>query len=163
MTGTIFTIQALLLPTYSIIFSRYHEVNILSPVFSFFMNIFGLKTSIVRNIIFIQTNVNVIPFLVTFEKLGVYLLLNILVGSLIIFALSNKKRENCKKYGLFADTIINLYNYKIYSSNIHFLRYKQNEHILGSLGFNYKFFAFFSFVNEILFNTTREFYTHRAI
>ena len=94
ISGIILSIQTAFFPIYSIFVSHGHRLDILSPVVSFFGNLLGLNTSVNNGVVFVQTIQQTYSFTTTWEKLGFFMWLNILIGAMIIFFLlySNKKK-----------------------------------------------------------------------
>lgn len=90
-SGLILIIQSAMFPLYSILVSHGHRIDILSPTFSFFANILGLKTSVNNGIIFVQTFQQTYPFTTTFEKLGFFTWFNFMIVALLIIILTYRK------------------------------------------------------------------------
>lgn len=93
LSGIILLVQISIFTLYMVFTSHGHRVDILSPIISIVGNIFGLHTSTNNGIVFIQTIQQTYPFTITWEKLGLYLWLNIFFGAFLIFILLYKKRK----------------------------------------------------------------------
>ena len=93
LTGFILILQAALFPFYQIFVSHSHRADFFSPIISPVGNLLGLKTSVNNGIVFVQTVQQTYPFTVTWEKLGLFIWFNILIGALIIFILLYRKRK----------------------------------------------------------------------
>ena len=97
LSGIIISAQTFFLPLYSIFASHNHRVDVLSPVVSSIINLFGLKTSVNNGIVFVQTTLQTYPFTITWEKLGFFTWFNILIGVLVLFIFLPKIR----KFGIY--------------------------------------------------------------
>lgn len=93
LSGFILIVQVALFPLYQIFVSHGHRADIFSSIISHVGNILGLKTSVNNGIIFVQTIQENYPFTITWEKLGLFMWFNILIGALILFILFYRKRK----------------------------------------------------------------------
>lgn len=93
ITGVILLTQTLIYPFYLHFASRYHEISPLNPVFSFLENIFGLSSSFDKNSVILKSSEGIIAVSTTWESLGLYPMLNILVGSIIVLILFSRKMK----------------------------------------------------------------------
>lgn len=94
LSGIILSIQTAFLPLYSIFVSHGHRVDALSIPVSFFGNLLGLKTTVGNGVVFVQTIQQTYSFTTTWEKLGFFMWLNIIIGAMILFfLLYNSKKK----------------------------------------------------------------------
>jgi hypothetical protein len=93
ISGVILLLHTLVFPLYMVFVSHGHRVDILSPLISFVGGFLGLHTSTNNGIVFIQTIQQTYPFTITWEKLGLYLWLNMFLGVLLIFVFLYEKRR----------------------------------------------------------------------
>ena len=101
LSGLIIILQTALLPFIYIISSHYHRVDLISPVVSFFANLFGLQTSVNDGILYTQTNSQNFPITITLEKFGFFPWVMILIGALLILFFSPKIKTYLKNILLF--------------------------------------------------------------
>jgi len=90
IAGIIILIQTLALPLYFHFASRYHKAPILNPFFSFFLNLIGLKSSFDNDSLILQASEGIISIITTWESLGLYPILNIFIGSIVILIFFSK-------------------------------------------------------------------------
>lgn len=95
-SGIIICAQTFFYPAYKIFVSHGHRVDFLAPIISIVGNIFGLKTSVNNNIVFLQTIEQTFPVTITFEKLGFFIWLNILIGTIIFLYFISKNQKIIK-------------------------------------------------------------------
>jgi len=93
LSGFILIVQATFFPLYQIFVSHSHRADIFSPIISHLGNFIGLKTSVNNGIVFVQTALETYPFIITWEKLGLFMWFNIFIGALILFILFHKMRK----------------------------------------------------------------------
>ncbi len=93
ISGLILTIQAFFIPAYVILSSHIHRVDFLSGFVSPFCNLFGLKTSVNKGIMFVQSTQQTYPITTTIEKLGFLPWFNIFIGFLFLFILFVKIKK----------------------------------------------------------------------
>jgi hypothetical protein len=105
-TGVILLVQTAVFPLYMIFVSHGHRIDVLSPVISLIANFLGLHASTNNGIVYIQTIQNTYPVTITWEKLGGYLWLNLLLGALLLFVLLYEKRKILKNALIFLLTSI---------------------------------------------------------
>jgi hypothetical protein len=91
--GVILIIQAAVFPLYVIFISHGHRIDLISPVVSFVGTILGLHASTNNGIVFIQTVQHTYPVTITWEKLGLFLWMNIVIGALLLFFICYGKRK----------------------------------------------------------------------
>jgi len=83
-SGLIILVQTLILPFFSHFAARYHRIDILNPLFSFLGKIAGLNTSFDYHSLYLQIPERVTSLYTTWENLGLFSLLNILIAGIII-------------------------------------------------------------------------------
>lgn len=115
--GFILTLQALFYPLYSIFVSHGHRIDILSPLVSMVCNLFGLGNSVQNGIIFVQSSHGMYTFTTTWEKLGFYPWMNMLLGGILLMYFLSK-REKIIKYILVFLALSSVYLLLRYASFI---------------------------------------------
>ncbi|RLF28912.1 MAG: hypothetical protein DRN08_00745 [Thermoplasmata archaeon] len=93
LSGLILIMQTVLFPFYTIFVSHGHRADFFSPLLSAAANLFGFKTSVNNGIVFVQTFQQIYPLSTTWEKLGLYPWLNIILGATLLILLMEKKRK----------------------------------------------------------------------
>jgi len=101
LSGIILSIQTAFFPLYRIFVSHGHRVDALSIPVSFFGNILGLKTTVGNGVVFVQTIQQTYSFTTTWEKLGFFMWLNIIIGAMILFFLLYNKKKTLLLITLF--------------------------------------------------------------
>lgn len=104
LSGVILTIHAGVLPLYAVFTSHGHRIDLLSPLMSFLGSFIGLHTSTNNGILFIQTIQQTYPITITWEKLGLFLWLNMLLGAVFLFVLLYEKRRTAQVTMIFLVT-----------------------------------------------------------
>ena len=96
VSGIILTIQTFFTSIYIVLVSHGHRLDFFSSIVSNVSNLFGFNSSVNEGILFIQSYQNIIPFTVTYEKLGIFIWFNIFISSLILFFLLVNKKQIIK-------------------------------------------------------------------
>ncbi|MEW6455660.1 MAG: hypothetical protein AB1410_02940 [Acidobacteriota bacterium] len=91
MQGLILLIQTLVHPFYIYFASRYHGIDLLNPFFSFLGRISGLISSFEKDSVILKSPEGMISISTTWESLGLYPILNILTGGIILIILFSSK------------------------------------------------------------------------
>lgn len=93
LSGIILLVHTAVFPLYMVFVSHGHRVDLLSPIISFVGTLFGLHASTANGMVFIQTIQQTYPVTITWEKLGIYLWLNMVLGALVVFGLFMDRRQ----------------------------------------------------------------------
>ncbi len=92
LSGIILIIQTAIFPFFVIFISHGHRIDLLSPLISWIGTVFGLHTSTTNGLVFLQTIQHTLPITTTWEKLGIFIWLNLFLGALLLLFFSRKKR-----------------------------------------------------------------------
>jgi len=101
LAGVVLLIQTMVFPFYVSFISHGHRVDILSPVISSLANFFGYHTSTNNGLLFVQTLQQTYPVTITWEKLGLFLALNMFLGALFLLMMLYEKRQMLKNIMIF--------------------------------------------------------------
>jgi hypothetical protein len=82
-TGLVITAQMLILPIFYLVFSRYHRLDLATPMVTLIMKAAGLEASTSAGALFVREGDKVFSFLTTWDSLGFYPILNIWIGGLL--------------------------------------------------------------------------------
>ena len=96
LSGIVMVIQAGVFLPYQIFAARYHQIAFLTPLFDLLIKVvkrFGIEGTLQQGIPVIQIAGTAYELPVSWEKLGLYPLMNMLVGGSVILGLSASKRK----------------------------------------------------------------------
>ncbi len=93
-TGLVLLLQAIIWPVYVHVAARWHTVPILNPVLSFILHLLGAPVSFDEDGFFIQTAEGVKELFTTWESLGTYVFLNVVLGSTGLLLFSRRILES---------------------------------------------------------------------
>ncbi|MCX6666544.1 MAG: hypothetical protein NT038_10900 [Euryarchaeota archaeon] len=93
-SGILFTFQSSIFPLYTIFASRNHGTNFFSPLISFTGNILGLKTNIIDDTVYLGTTRNIFPFILSWESLGLFILINLFIGLICLLIFQKNRKKN---------------------------------------------------------------------
>lgn len=82
-TGLIVAAQAITLPGFYLIFSRYHRLDFVAPLMALLMKAVGLEVTANAGALFVREGEKVFSFLTTWDSLGFYPILNLWIGGLL--------------------------------------------------------------------------------
>ncbi len=82
-TGLVIAAQMLILPMFYLVFSRYHRLDLVTPIVTLIMKAVGLEASTNAGALFIREGDKIFSFLTTWDSLGLYPVLNIWIGGLL--------------------------------------------------------------------------------
>jgi len=99
--GLTYTVVYSFYPLYVILFSRYHRVDLLSPILSNLLAIFGVRSSVNNGLVYIQTYYQTFPLTVTWEKLCILVWINLLLLFLLFSFLYSDKKIFCRNLVVF--------------------------------------------------------------
>jgi uncharacterized membrane protein len=102
LSGIVLTVQSAFMPLYIILASHYHRIDIVSPVAAFLCRLFGFNASTLDGLLFVKMNGDVYPIITTWEKLGLFPWLLMLVTTIILLIfLVNKPKKVATYFGIF--------------------------------------------------------------
>lgn len=97
LSGVIMTVQAAFLPLYSSFASRYHTAGIAAPATNLLLRVLGVQTAVRGDLVFVQGTRHVNAFAVTWEKLALLSIVEVLIGGaallLLTWSKSSRKRD----------------------------------------------------------------------
>ncbi len=96
LAGILLILQTMIFPFYMSFISHGHRIDILSSVISPLANFLGFHTSTNNGLLFVQTLQHTYPVTITWEKLGLFLALNMFLGALFLFVMLYEKRQMLK-------------------------------------------------------------------
>ncbi|MDZ7289804.1 MAG: GldG family protein [candidate division KSB1 bacterium] len=82
-TGLIAAGQMLIMPSYYLLFSRYHRLDWATPMVTLIMKAVGVEATTSAGALFLREGDKVFSFLTTWDSLGLYPILNIWIGGLL--------------------------------------------------------------------------------
>lgn len=85
LCALVLALHTLLLPFFFLFASRYHRVDIASPVMAFLLNVLGSSSSSSEGNLFVQSADRVYSFIPSWDGLGLYWMLNLLLGGYCLF------------------------------------------------------------------------------
>ncbi len=132
-TGMILAAQAVILPAFYLIFSRYHRLDFATPILATIMKAAGVETHANAGALFLREGDKVFSFLTTWDALGLYPILSIWIGGLITIWLFRERRQKL----LYLTGILLGYMFLRYAAAIFFFLNLQNAAVLWK--FEYTF------------------------
>ena len=93
-SGTLLSLQILILPLFVKFASRYHGMPYFSAVVSFFGNLLGLNINTNSDVLFIGAIESNPPLVLSWESIGLFIWLNFFIGFLLFLFISKKKILN---------------------------------------------------------------------
>lgn len=94
-----------MLPFFFVIASRFHRVDVVAPVTTFLLNVLGSSASFSGGDVFVQSADKVYSFIPSWDALGLYPMLNVLLGGYCLFYMFSAP----KKYYLLLPVTLLLY------------------------------------------------------
>jgi hypothetical protein len=96
-SGLVLLAQASVWPLYSHLAARIHNVPALNPVFAFCVNLLGGGATYNQDGLFVKTGSGVDQLYTTWEALGLFFMVNIALGGVILLVLFGRLREGLAK------------------------------------------------------------------
>ena len=90
VSALVLLLQALAWPAYAHFAARLHRVPVLDYVFAFVVRVLGGGAAASREGMFVQTSTGVQQFYTTWEALGAYVLVNVLLGGVVVLLLARR-------------------------------------------------------------------------
>lgn len=84
LSGTILTLQTLVVPLFLKLFSRYHRINQIGDFISLFVRVLGLQATFSQEQLFIPTYGKILSLSPTWEQFGIYPLLNLVIAGVFL-------------------------------------------------------------------------------
>jgi thiol-disulfide isomerase/thioredoxin len=92
-SGLILLIQSSFIPLYTTYISMNHRVDFFSSVLNSLFTLFGVQHTADNGLIYVRAFDNIYPFIITWEGMGFYLWINILIGAFVLFLFFPKIRK----------------------------------------------------------------------
>ncbi len=108
LAGCILFIQSVAINILVVFMAHTHHIDLLSPAVSFFLNVFGIPSSVNAGMLYVQSTHTVVPFTITLEKLGFYPWILFSLAVLCCIVLFTEKRR------LIPAVLIYLWNSVVY-------------------------------------------------
>jgi hypothetical protein len=98
LSGVIMTAQAAVLPLYSSVASRYHTAGIAAPATNLLLRVLGVQTAVRGDLVFVQGTRHVNAFAVTWEKLALLSIVEVLIGGAVLLLLTWSKSSKARSF-----------------------------------------------------------------
>jgi len=104
-SGILLTLQAAVLPFFYAFASRYHSAGAVAPFTNALMNALGVKTHLNGSTAFTEGTRNVFAVSVTWEKLGLFPMLLVLIGGIAILLMVSSRKRKSINVAIFIGTL----------------------------------------------------------
>ena len=105
----VFCCQFILLPVLYFFAAAYHRIDFISPFIWSFFRLVGFESTIDHGIVFLQNEEYLVPFSTNWEKLGLFIWIQLLVSCLILITITSSNIKYFIKHAFFVILIFLIY------------------------------------------------------